>query len=264
MAQQPGSLESSPEHLQRLSALYQYHNAPEVAPAHGLEYDDSNYPHSDKYPVIHSMPAYNSKWTGNGFTNDNRPPKIIFGMKLRTFLVVATIMIMVIVGAAVGGAVGGSSIKTGSSSYTPTTTESTTSSTTSASNTPTTATPSTYSAPTATYAPLSDCPAANNTLYTSSFNSGSSSSTTGLNFTRYCNYQSPLTTQNTLLSTFAYTFEDCIETCAGINFYNSNVNCQVAAFEVGASRPVNCWLGQYNTTISNLKAQSGTAVAILR
>ncbi|KAK4953426.1 hypothetical protein LTR66_013387, partial [Elasticomyces elasticus] len=39
---------------QRLSALYQYHNAPEVAPAHGLEYDDTIYPSSDKYPVVHS------------------------------------------------------------------------------------------------------------------------------------------------------------------------------------------------------------------
>lgn len=100
------------QHPQRLSALYQYHNAPEVAPAHGLEYDDSTYPSSDKYPVIHNTPAYDSKYTGQHVgSRDTKPPRIIFGMKVPTFLIVAAIMIMVIVGAAVGGAVGGSSIR---------------------------------------------------------------------------------------------------------------------------------------------------------
>lgn len=96
---------------QRLSALYQYHNAPEVAPAHGLEYDDTIYPSSDKYPVMREH-AYDGKHMGKyAFVNDNRPPRIIFGMKLPTFLIVATIMILVVVGAAVGGAVGGHQLR---------------------------------------------------------------------------------------------------------------------------------------------------------
>lgn len=63
------------------------------------------------------MPSYDSKWTTKkyGAAHEGRPPRIIFGMKTRTFLVVAAIMIMVIVGAAVGGAVGGTTIKSNTS-----------------------------------------------------------------------------------------------------------------------------------------------------
>ena len=98
---------------QRLSALYQYHNAPEVAPAHGLEFDDNVYPHSDKYPVVREAPSYDpSNYKGkHAFVNDNRPPRIICCMKVRTFLVVALVMVLIIVGAAVGGAVGGKSMR---------------------------------------------------------------------------------------------------------------------------------------------------------
>lgn len=99
---------------QRLSALYQYHNAPEVAPAHGLEYDDTIYPVSDKYPVIRESPLYDGKFSGNGRYHgdgNNRPPRIIFGMKIKTFLVVALAMSLVVVGAAVGGAVGGRQLR---------------------------------------------------------------------------------------------------------------------------------------------------------
>lgn len=105
---------------QRLSALYQYHNAPEVAPAHGLEYDDTVYPVSDKFPVVKDSPGYDAastiRYTGkHAFVNDNRPPRIIFGMKLRTFWMVAAVMTLVVVGAAVGGAVGGKNMRENSS-----------------------------------------------------------------------------------------------------------------------------------------------------
>jgi hypothetical protein len=92
---------------QRLSALYQYHNAPEVAPAHGLEYDETVHSTcSDKYPVIHNNRNYEPPQSSKVYDND-RPPRIIFGMKIRTFLLVAAFMVLVVVGAAVGGAVGG-------------------------------------------------------------------------------------------------------------------------------------------------------------
>ena len=97
---------------QRLSALYQYHNAPEVAPAHGLEYDDTIYPHSDKFPVVRETIFDKVRYTGkHAYESDNSPPRIIFGMKVKTFLVVAAIMLLVIVGAAVGGAVGGKDMR---------------------------------------------------------------------------------------------------------------------------------------------------------
>ena len=92
---------------QRLSALYQYHNAPELAPVSGLEYDDTIHDaSSDKYPVVHHR-HYESTIIGKVYDTNDRPPRIIFGMKVRTFLLVAAIMLLLIVGAAVGGALGG-------------------------------------------------------------------------------------------------------------------------------------------------------------
>lgn len=100
-------LTPSQRNPQRLSAMYQYHNAPEVAPAHGLEYDETvRSAFSDKYPVIHNNKNYEPPHSGKVFDND-RPPRIIFGMKIRTFLLVAAVMVLVVIGAAVGGAVGG-------------------------------------------------------------------------------------------------------------------------------------------------------------
>jgi len=97
-----------PQHNpQRLSALYQYHNAPELAPVSGLEYDDTIHDGaSDKYPVVHHR-HYESTIVGGKVYDNDRPPRIIFGMKVRTFLLVAAIMLLLIVGAAVGGALGG-------------------------------------------------------------------------------------------------------------------------------------------------------------
>jgi hypothetical protein len=111
---------------QRLSGIYQYHNAPEVLPEHGLEYDDTTYPTSDKYPVTHSMDDHNSTFhnmqaaaaaaiTRGGSVSTqqylNKPPRIIFGMKLRSFLLVALVFVLIVVGAVVGGTVGRNSAK---------------------------------------------------------------------------------------------------------------------------------------------------------
>lgn len=94
-----------------MSTLYQYHNAPEVAPAHGLEYDDTKYSSlSDKYPVIHSRP-FDPTPANKVRYQRNRPPRIIFGMKVRTFFIVAAVIVCILVGAAVGGAVGGKSMR---------------------------------------------------------------------------------------------------------------------------------------------------------
>ena len=107
-SQQPFTPDSNPR---RLSALYQYHNAPEVAPAHGLEYDDTIYPMSDKFSVIHDKLPFAHRYVGkHAYNEEGRPPRIIFGMKVRTFLIVAAVMLLVVTGAAVGGAVGGKHI----------------------------------------------------------------------------------------------------------------------------------------------------------
>ncbi|CAD0088102.1 unnamed protein product [Aureobasidium vineae] len=97
-----------PQHQepQRLSGIYQYHNAPEVLPEHGLEYDDNTYPVSDKYPVT-SMDDYPASFNAQQYrNNNNKPPRIIFGMKVRSFLLVALVFVLIVVGAVVGGTVG--------------------------------------------------------------------------------------------------------------------------------------------------------------
>jgi hypothetical protein len=99
--------QQQPQHHepQRLSGIYQYHNAPEVLPEHGLEYDDNTYPVSDKYPVT-SMDDYPSSFNAKQYRDINKPPRIIFGMKMRSFLLVAFVFVLIVVGAVVGGTVG--------------------------------------------------------------------------------------------------------------------------------------------------------------
>lgn len=267
-------MDSSLREPTRLSALYQYHNAPEVAPAHGLEYDDTIYPSSDKYPVIRESPLYEGKFSGNGrYYGDgsNRPPRIIFGMKIRTFLVVATVMILVVVGAAVGGAVGGKQLReqhetqlnanvtnTALSAAATATTESGT----------TVAATSTFAAPTPTFQPLNDCPESNGTMYTSEYaQKESTSDDAGLVFIKNCDLQNPLSINNgkEIAQAFVYSFSDCVEICAGYNNLNSADNCTVAVYEPSAHRPVNCWVGDAgDLQVSTLNITEGTNVAILQ
>ncbi|KXS97525.1 hypothetical protein AC578_4603 [Pseudocercospora eumusae] len=252
---------------QRLSALYQYHNAPEVAPAHGLEYDDTIYPSSDKFPVIRESPAYDGKLGKYGFGGDNRPPRIIFGMKIPTFLLVALIMILIVVGAAVGGAVGGQQLRENQAQQTAVYTNGTNSPVTLATSksTPT----STFSAPTPTYTPINDCPDSNNTEYTSQFASGSSGSVpdhAGLKFTKYCDFSNPLSQDGAqrIAEAYVYSFSDCVEVCAAYNFWNDGGNCTVAIYQSSGGRPGNCWVGNAgDVQASDLNTTQGTDVAIL-
>jgi len=245
---------------QRLSALYQYHNAPEVAPAHGLEYDDTVYPSSDKYPVIREAPSYDpSNYKGkHAFVNDNRPPRIIFGMKVKTFLVVALVMILVIVGAAVGGAVGGKSMRenqTADGTVASHLSSNTTSTGSPASATSASATAA-YSAAAPTYAPESDC-TQNDSIYTTSHST---------NFTMYCNLANPLSPNSAtkIAEAYVYTFSDCVELCSGYNDLNGDSNCTVAVYQPSNSRPSNCIIGSTTPlSASSLKIDQGTDVAIL-
>ncbi|KAF2769993.1 hypothetical protein EJ03DRAFT_350800 [Teratosphaeria nubilosa] len=251
----------TPQEPQRLSALYQYHNAPEVAPAHGLEYDDAVHPHSDKFPAFTETPAYDpTNYKGKpAFPSDNRPPRIIFGMKIRTFLLVSAAMLCVVVGAAVGGAVGGRSVRNNvismsnarASNATPTT---------SATTTPA------YSAATPTYEPSNAC--SNATLYTSSYAAGLTGSATaaGLNFTALCDVSNPLasTKATNITEAYVYSFQDCIETCASYNYLHEDKNCTVAVYRPARARPANCYIGTLTgVTASQLGADRGTDVALL-
>lgn len=131
-------------------------------------------------------------------------------------------------------------------------------------------TTSTFIAATPTYVALSDCPQSNDTTYSSSFADGSSGDVppeAGLFFTKYCDFASPLTTQTgakRIAEVFVYSFSDCIEACAGSNFWNANANCTVAVYQPAGTRPGNCWVGNAeNVKVDDLEKQDGTDVAML-
>ncbi|KAI4731337.1 hypothetical protein E4T49_00795 [Aureobasidium sp. EXF-10728] len=279
-----------PQHQepQRLSGIYQYHNAPEVLPEHGLEYDDNTYPVSDKYPVT-SMDDYPASFNGQQYRSNNKPPRIIFGMKVRSFLLVALVFVLIVVGAVVGGTVGrnashaanATAMANDQSSSSSTTSQSSAGVRTIAASGPTTTSatsatatiPSTTALSTPTFTPLSACPSANNTLFVSTISNTSSlvSPTTNtttpidLTYTRYCDANKPADFK-ALTSGFVYTFDDCIDLCAAYNVYagDSSTPCNVAVYDVKQSRPVNCVVG--NTQHANAQSvgiDGGLAVGLL-
>lgn len=156
-------------------------------------------------------------------------------------------------------------------SFRNTNTSSHTTSNVSLSSSSTPSTTSTFSAATPTYTALSDCPASNDTFYSSTYAQGSSGTVpegAGLNFTKYCDLSSPLSGQSgasKIAEAFVYSFSDCIEVCAGYNFWNAGDNCTVAVYQPGASRPGNCWVGttQKLVTLDSLSVAKGTDVALL-
>lgn len=141
---------------------------------------------------------------------------------------------------------------------------------TSSSTTTAPSTTATQAIVTPTISPLSDCPASNVTDYTSDYAKGTSGavpSTSALNFTKYCGFDSPFVdnTANIITEAFVYTFDDCIEVCAGYNFWGAGSNCTVAVYTPTTSRPGNCWVG--NSDVDNpdtLSVQIGTGVAFIQ
>jgi hypothetical protein len=86
----------------------------------------------------------------------------------------------------------------------------------------------------------------------------------GLNFTVYCDYTNPLARLGEkIASAYTYSLGDCIEVCAGYNFWNAGSNCTVAAYQPAGDRPGNCWIGTADVTLSDLKTLQGTDVALL-
>ncbi|KAK6003012.1 hypothetical protein QM012_000857 [Aureobasidium pullulans] len=283
------SQQQQPQHHepQRLSGIYQYHNAPEVLPEHGLEYDDNTYPVSDKYPVT-SMDDYPASFRAQQYRDTNKPPRIIFGMKVRSFLLVAFVFVLIVVGAVVGGTVGrsashatGTEALASESSPSSITSQSSGGVRTIAASGPTTTpakpsastTASTTALATPTFIPLSACPTANNTLYTSSSSTNSSlvpstnNTTTpvALTYTRYCDANTP-SDFKPLTSGFVYTFDDCIELCATSNTYaDDSTSCNVAIYDIKQTRPFNCVVGSaQNATAESLGVDGGLAVALLQ
>jgi hypothetical protein len=283
---------------QRLSGVYQYHNAPEVLPEHGLEYDDNTYPVSDKYPVT-SMDDYHSSFNAQQYRDINKPPRIIFGMKMRSFLLVALVFVLIVVGAVVGGTVGRNASQAASSeamvtgqnlyvycgslprSHTYTSSQIINITTTNrrphiAKSATITTSASTTALSTPTFVPLSACPTANNTIFISTVSNtssliGSATNNTapvgGSAYTRYCDVNTPADFKP-LTSGFVYTFDDCIEMCATFNVYSTSsapTTCNVAIYDVEQARPVNCVVGSTQVAATQgLGVDGGLAIALLK
>jgi hypothetical protein len=141
------------------------------------------------------------------------------------------------------------------SSPVPTSSKSTTATTPSSSS----STTSQSSIPIPTVSPTSDC--SNGSTYQSIFQNGFSGpvlSSAGLTFTKLCS-----TEQDgfPLASAYVYTFEDCIEVCAGLNFFNGDRQCLGVSYEATGIRPANCWAHNDTTQKSSTTADAAVLEA---
>jgi hypothetical protein len=135
---------------------------------------------------------------------------------------------------------------------------------------------STTALSTPTFVPLSACPTANNTIFTSTVSNtssliGSATNNTapvgGSAYTRYCDVNTPADFKP-LTSGFVYTFDDCIEMCATFNVYSTSsapTTCNVAIYDVEQARPVNCVVGSTQVAATQgLGVDGGLAIALLK
>jgi hypothetical protein len=168
---------------------------------------------------------------------DKNKRTLMLGLRPCIFWIVIIVLAIVVIGASVGGAVGGRKALEGHSQNEgpriATTTLSTATSATGFTTTSATLTP----APT----PTTDCPRSNNTTYRSKFLSGDNGpvgSSAQLVFTKSCDarYSSGFIAQS-----YVYSFDDCIELCASLNFWANNGDCIGASYEAEGSPPGNCW-----------------------
>jgi hypothetical protein len=101
--------------------------------------------------------------------------------------------------------------------------------------------------------PTRDCASmGNGSIYDSLFRLGTSGPVTpeqGLKFQRLCSTDSRPGVPNVpnIAQGFYYTFDDCMELCASINFWSNSQTCIGVAYKGDAApRPGNCWA--HNTT----------------
>ncbi|KIN05426.1 hypothetical protein OIDMADRAFT_51237 [Oidiodendron maius Zn] len=200
-------------------------------------------------------------------------PNRVGNMKATTFWLIISVICIVVIGAAVGGSVGGTiaarrnntaavanaanSPTTSTNSVAQTTAPTTASNTgsttgsTTGSNTASSTASNTAATSSATFTPTTDCPTSNLTAYNSMFLSGDSGtvvSGAALNFQKFCGFKG--SNLNNIGESFVTTFDDCIETCASINFWAGNSSCYAAAFTLNGNRPGNCWAQSKEGTVS--------------
>jgi len=149
------------------------------------------------------------------------PKRRIYGLTPTRFWILLAIICFFVIGASVGGSVGGTLAVNKHKSFVPT----------------------------------RDCTGpANGTKYTSLYTSGTSGQvypSQGLHFTKLCSTDQRSNVNN-IAEAWVYTFEDCIELCASINFWSNSSICIGVAYKGdGLERPGNCWTHNATGTISH-------------
>ena len=85
-----------------------------------------------------------------------------------------------------------------------------------------------------------DCPNSNGSIYSSFYLKGTVAKvppTAGLQFLKQCGFDRPAANMAT---GFFYSFNDCIEMCASLNFWGKDRRCvSVGYYEFGVD--INCW-----------------------
>ncbi|KAH7336511.1 hypothetical protein BKA65DRAFT_538617 [Rhexocercosporidium sp. MPI-PUGE-AT-0058] len=240
-----------------------YHDAPESLP-----YDNShNAPETVPYvaPLQHNekpLDAVNPKIMEVGIGSRRR----LGDMRASKFWITLAIVCALIIAATVGGAVGGSlavrkdrdSSSPSSASSSANATGASSTSSGGSSNTQTSTTTLLISSPTTFPAPSKNCQ--NGTTYNSLFQTGENGAVppgAGLTFTRLCGQNADL---HNIGSAFVYSFDDCIEICAGINFWPGNKRCTGVIYRPeGKGKPVNCWASN-QTSLTGERSDLFTAL----
>ncbi|OCL03563.1 hypothetical protein AOQ84DRAFT_392203 [Glonium stellatum] len=173
-----------------------------------------------------------------------------------SFWLVFGLLSIVILGATVGGAVGGAAAARKSSGGTVTVSIATRTTVTAHSRFSSSFSMSTPSSAAPIATPSSDCPSTNGTIYTSLFANGKSGtvpSGAGLKFLKLCSVEQY---GFNLAEGYFMTFDECIELCASLNFFNKNSNCLGVTFIANGTQPGNCWAHNVTTSVFNSDVSS--------
>jgi hypothetical protein len=63
-----------------------------------------------------------------------------------------------------------------------------------------------------------------------------------------------------IASGYFYTFEDCIELCAGLNFWFGDRRCLGVTYQAIGHRPVNCWAHNQTAVVPATDTPTDTAI----
>jgi len=107
---------------------------------------------------------------------------------------------------------------------------------------------------------MTDCPSSNGSTYQSVFASfyGTPAAEAGLTFIMQCSTETAATN---IAQAYFTNFNDCIELCASMNYWNQDRNCAGVSFHLEMDPPGNCWA--HNGSLSQ-SSKTGVDSATLK